>query len=181
VARLRQQPTPRAIAAARGGYSGSRRTTRTRRSWERGKLGEDGTTAMNFAVERRGGASAEKREREERQRHELKTCSPTPGHLRGAALRPPTTPRCSSEPLRPAACHCSAPRRLPRAPPLAARLRTWSASLPAARLRSRYATPAAAHQLHPRSSKPRKSHCPLCSVCAKYLPLPVSTCQRLST
>ena len=138
-------------------------------------MGEDGTTAMNFIVERHGGAPVEKREREECRWLELKTCSPPPDRLHSVALRPPTTARCSSEPLRPTTRHSSAPRRLPRAPPSVARQR--AAHPPAARLRAERKS---ARQLRPHSSKLRKSHCPLCSIRAKYLPLPVSTCQRLS-
>ena len=77
---------------------------------------------MNFTVERYGSAQAEKREREESRRLELKTCSPTPGRLCDVALRPPTAARSKSEALRPTACHSNAPRRLPRAHPSAARL-----------------------------------------------------------
>ena len=156
-------------------------------------MGEDGITTMNFAIEHRGGAPAEKREREERRRLELKTSSPTrrarpghrrsrgdqstPSHLRGAALRPPTAARCSSEPLRLAAHHRSVPRRLPRGPPSAARLRARRAS-PPARLKATGLCRAGRrpHEIHARVH----GHCPLCSVRAKF-PLPVSTCQRLST
>ena len=143
-------------------------------------MGEDGTTAMNFTVERYGSAQAEKREREESRRLELKTCSPTPGRLCDVALRPPTAARSNSEPLRPAARHSNAPRRLPRAHPSAtclhaahppaARLRAWSASPPAARLRSCCPTLARAPQSHARVTAR-----------AKYLPLHVSTCQRPCT
>ena len=100
VARPRWQPTPKAIAAARGGYCGSRRTAISRRSWERGKLVQDGTTATNFAVERRGGAPAEKREREERPWLEPKTCSPTPGRP------PPPAAAASPSGLPPAIAAC---------------------------------------------------------------------------
>jgi hypothetical protein len=133
VARLRRQSTPKAIAVARGGYRGSRRTARTRRSWECGKLGEDGTTVTNFAVERHDNAPAEKREREECRRLELKTCSPTPGCLRSVALRPPTAVRSNSEPCRPAARHSNAPHQLSHAPPSAARLWSHCTTLTAAR------------------------------------------------
>ena len=71
VAWARRQLVPKAIVAVRGGYGGSRSSTRTRRSWEHRQLGEDGTTAMNFTVERHGGALAEKRDKEEHRR-----CSP---------------------------------------------------------------------------------------------------------
>jgi hypothetical protein len=71
VARQRQQPAPNAIAAARGGNNNLRRSARTRWSQEHGQLGEDGTMAMNLAVERRSGAPSEKMEREERRRLEL--------------------------------------------------------------------------------------------------------------
>ena len=104
-------------------------------------MGEDGRTTTNFAVERRNSAPAEKREREECLPLELKTCSATPDRICGAALRPPTAIRSSSEPLWPAALHSSTPRQLQRAPPSTARLR--AAHSPAARLRAQRASPRA--------------------------------------
>ena len=83
--------------------------------------------AANFAIEPRGGAPTEKREREEHRWLELQTCSPTPGRLCDAVLRLPITIHYSSEPLRRTAL------RLPRARPSAARL--CATHPPIARLR----------------------------------------------
>lgn len=134
VARPQRQPVSKAIAVARGGYSGLRRTSRTRQSWECGQFNEDGTMVMNFNIERRGGALGKKREREERWWLELKNCSATwrarPSHLHGMALRLYNATCYSSKPLRPAAHRSSAPHRLSRAPPSVARLR--AAHLPTA-------------------------------------------------